>query len=279
MSAEVTIICPTYNNPDGAMELLSDLYRLHDPEMFRFISIDQTKDGIPFGEHKPHLHIRAYRNLGFSKAMNVGWKLVQTPYTLLANDDIRILHPNWYEDVKQHLKGDVLGANPFPALRTWNAGGDPTWYWKTNPKFEWTKDKAYDSYTLEDYQHLKKDLWGGCGGGTTMFFTLLRTEAREIVGLMDEAYINNGQDYDWNRRCYLKGYKILTCTHSLVHHHCGVTKQKAAAAKEVDGYDLVAKAKNVFNKKWASVEVPNPDIYGRAGLVEPTIPWYTEVDL
>lgn len=302
---EVTIVIPTYNNPQGAIDLVNDFYRLHDPSLFRIISVDQTKDGISF-DKEVHLHVRSYRNLGFSKAMNIGWKLSQTPYTLLANDDVRLLSASWYEDAKAHLKNGVLGVNPYPALKTWDGGGTPKWYWEIHDmeKWGWTKDKPYESYTQEDYEKIKSMLVGGDPPGTTMFFTLLRTETREIVGLMDEGYLNNGEDYDLNRRIYLtckncnrkkyehdialpegqkivnvcdtfEPYKILTCTHSLVHHECGVTKQKAAAAKEMDGYDLVARAKNIYHNKWGD----GADIYGKSGLQKPNTPWFQEADL
>lgn len=308
MNPELTIVMPTYNNPEGANALVEDFYRLHDSEMFRIISIDQTKDGIPFSKNV-HLHIRSYRNLGFSKAMNTGFKLSQTPYTLLANDDVRLISASWYEAAKAHLKDGVLGVNPFPALKTWDGGGTPRFYWEIHPeKFSWTKDKPIESYTEDDYKHLQKDLGGGDPSGTTMFFTLLRTEARDLIGLMDEAYINNGEDYDYNRRIFLtckrcgkrqhdhelfhgklqcginydqlfEPSRILTCTHSLVHHECGVTKRKAAAAKEVDGYNLVARAKNIYNTKWGTEDCKNPDIYGKTGAAKPTGDWWSEIPL
>lgn len=307
MSKELTIVCVTYNNPEGAKELISDFYRLHNPDTFTFISIDMTKDGIIFDKEKPELQIRTKRNLGFSQGMNIGWSLSRTPYTLLANDDVRLLRSSWYEEARAHLDSkDVLAVNPFPALRTWNGGGEPTWYYDTNPKFEWTKGKAYESYTEEEYKQLQKDLWGGCSNGTTTFFTLVRTELRDIVGMFDENFPINASDYDLNRRIFLtcahcnkrknehlgdelkcsfdestyfSPYKMLTCTHSLVHHHCGVTKQIAQKNKEVDGYDLVASAKVGWGGKWGSEECKDPDIYGRDGLIIPSTPWYKLNDL
>jgi len=279
MSAELTIVIPTYNNAQGAIDLVKDFYRMYDPEMFRIISIDQTVDGIKF-ENPIHLHIKPYRNLGFSKAMNVGLKLSQTKYTLLANDDVRLLDKRWYEDIKKCLDHeDVLAVNPFPALRTWDGGGNPVWYWQKNEKFLWTKDKPYESYTPEEYDRLLKELCGGNGNGTTMFFTLIKTEARDIIGYLDEAYWCGGEDYDWNRRCFIKGYKILTCQHSLVHHESSVSKQNAVKAKEAIGYELVSKNKNIFNAKWKSEDCTNPDIYGKSGSIEPNLPWYIEQPL
>lgn len=279
MSPELTICGLTYNNPSGAVDLVNDFYRLHDPSLFRIVWLDQTKDGIPF-ENIVHLHIRSYRNLGFSKGMNTMWKLSQTPYTLLANDDVRLLSASWYEAAKAHLKDGVLGVNPFPALRTWDGTGVPRWYWEIHGEWwQWTKDKPYESYTEEDYKKLQSKLNGGDPPGSAFYFTLLQTDARERIGLLDEGYLNNAEDYDYNRRCFIKGFKIITCTHSLIHHHCGVTKQKAAAMKEVDGYDLVARAKNIFNTKWGTPDCPNPDIYGRSGALEPNSPWFQEVDL
>jgi len=306
--AELTVVIPTYNNPVGAKELVSDLHRLHDPDTFRIISIDQTKEGIKFDSDKPvHLHIKTYRNLGFSKAMNMGMKLSTTPYTLLANDDVRLLHPSWYETARACVNKDgVLAVNPFPATRTWDGVGNPVYYWEAEPeKYAFIKDKPYEDYTEEDYAKLKEYHTSTDGPGTTMFFTLIRTEALKIIGPLDESYWNNGEDYDWNRRVYLtcrncgnrkynhyKGrcgsliesgsfqpYAILTCTHSLVHHQCCVTKQNMAKAKEGSAYDLVVKAKNIFNNKWGVEGEEAPDIYGKIGLEQPNGEWYKEIDL
>lgn len=210
--AEVTVICPTYNNPEGAIDLLKDFKRFHDGR-FRFISIDQTKDGIPFPEDaKPHLHIKTYRNLGFAKAMNTGMKLVQTPYMILANDDVRLLHPRWYDDAKTCLdRQGVLAVNPKSAIRTWDGAGNVVNFWdiiddKTGAResqYDFVKDKPFEEYTDEDYERLL-DLHGrGDGGGTAYFFLFAKTQMRDIVGLLDEAYINNGEDYCHNRRTYL----------------------------------------------------------------------------
>ena len=308
-SPEVTVCIPVLNNVEGCKALIADWYRLHDPSMFRILVLDQTKEGIIFDEKSlVHLHIRPQRSLGWSKAVNIMWKLAGTPYTLLANDDVRLLDTRWYEDAKAHLKEDVLAVNPFPALRTWDGGGTPRWYWEIHgeEKWGWTKDKPIESYTPEDYDRLKKLLWGGDSGGTTFFYTLFRTEARELVGLIDEAYPINGSDYDYNRRIFLtcvncqkrkyehlgelfkcaeesstyfKPYRILTCTHSLVQHECGVTKQNLAKSKELDGYQLIAQSKNIFNEKWKSEDCKNPDIYGRNASIKPNLPWVTEQPL
>ena len=76
-----------------------------------------------------------------------------------------------------------------------------------------------------------------------------------------------------------KPFQVLTCTHSLVHHQASVSKQAAVKAKEANGYDLVAKNRNIFNEKWGSKDCNNPDIYGREGTDEPNTPWVSEVDL
>ncbi len=305
---ELTIVIPVYNNT-GVYDLVSDFYRLHDPETFRIIVIDQTKEGLYFDKEKPvHLHIKTYRNLGFSKAQNLGLKLSETPYTLLANDDIRLLHRDWYAAARTCVQKDgVLAVNPFPALRTWDGGGSPQWYWDIHAEnFAWTKDKPFDSYTDEEYAKLKELLPGGDSPGTAMFFTLIRTELRDIVGYLDEAYWNNGEDYDLNRRIFLtckncnkkKGehlgeqfrcsydgatafepWKILTCTHSLIHHQCGVTKEISAQNNEGTAYDLIIKAKNIFNTKWGSETEHNPDIYGKSGSIKPNSDWETTVPL
>jgi glycosyltransferase involved in cell wall biosynthesis len=333
MEPELTVIIPTYNNPEGAIDLVHDFYRLHNPEMFRIISIDQTLEGIHFRDKEPvHLQVRTHRNLGFSKAMNTGWKLVQTPYTLLANDDVRLLDPRWYEEAKTDLeRQDVLATNPFPATRTWDRHGNVVWLWdlereiegipqgKLDDRFDFVKNKDFEQYTPEDYDKLKAIHGKGSGPGTAMFFTLLWTNARNWVGLLDEAYWNNGEDYDWNRRCYLTCWKckrrksqhtfdnfcpnestllphltdkgntaegsrfepchILTSKNALIHHQAGVTKQKAEAKGEGSTFNTLSKAKNIFNEKWNITKEGPRDIYGDNGTLEPSRPWWTEVPL
>lgn len=325
MEPELTIVIPTYNNPEGAIELVHDFYRLHNPEMFRIISIDQTLEGIQFRTEEPvHLHIKAHRNLGFSKAMNTGWKLVQTPFTLLANDDVRLLDPRWYEEAKADLaRQDVLATNPFPATRTWDKHGNVVWLWdlereidgvpqgKLDDRFDFVKGKDFEQYTPQDYDKLHEIHGKGSGPGTAMFFTVLHTNARAWVGLLDEAYWNNGEDYDWNRRCYLTCWQckhrkyehlgdltndevapkcpvgetffepshILTSKNALIHHQAGVSKQKAEAKGEGTTLNTLSKAKNIFNEKWNITKEGPRDIYGHNGTPKPSRPWWTEIPL
>lgn len=315
-SPELTVVIPTYNNPEGAIDLVHDFYRLHDPEMFRIISIDQTKEGIHFKDKEPvHLQVRTHRNLGFSKAMNTGWKLVQTPYTLLANDDVRLLDPRWYDEARADLEPqDVLATNPFPATRTWDGQGNVVWLWdliddatgQRDTRFDFVKDKPFEQYTAADYDKLHEIYGKGTGPGTAMFFTLLKTNTRSWVGLLDEAYLNNGEDYDLNRRIFLtcalcrqkkhehwgneycdgdasgrkfESFRILTSKNSLIHHQAGVTKQKAEAVGEGSTYESLVKAKNIFNEKWNITEQGPRDIYGENGTSEPSRPWWTEIPL
>lgn len=321
-SPEVTVIIPTYNNPEGAIDLVSDFYRLHDPDIFRIISIDQTLEGIKFRDKEPvHLHVRTYRNLGFSKSMNQGIKLVTTPYMLLANDDVRLLNRKWYEEAKMDLShDDILATNPYPATRTWDKHGNAVWFWEDtrddgsrDDRLDTIKDKRFEDYTDADYDLIKQVHGAGVGNGTAMFFTLAKTNARHYIGLFDEAYWNNGEDYDWNRRCFLtcrkckrrksehpsrgdsdvnpfvpelvcwnvdfEPFRIVTSKNCYIHHQAGVTKEKAAAKGEGSSYDLVVMGKNIFNDKWKTPDCPAPGIYGADGAMEPNSPWWQEVPL
>ena len=76
-----------------------------------------------------------------------------------------------------------------------------------------------------------------------------------------------------------RSYQILTCNHALIHHHCGVTKENSAKNNEGTAYELVVKAKNIFNTKWSTPECDNPDIYGRNGSMQSNTPWAEEVPL
>lgn len=230
--------------------------------------IDQTEDNLAFNEHhkNAHLWIKAYRNLGFSKAMNIGIKLAETPYITLANDDLEFMHPTWFDGILQTFDMDhhIIAVNPMsPKEGAWGYGlrSDNFDTWtppegfirdttdmesvlpeiRINVPFGYKKEFSDNDYNwLKDYHpRWKKDT---LNDAIAMWCTTFKRSAFDKIGLMEEKfYPGGGEDYDMNARAYSCAwpyerdvcdpeyhYRMVATTKSWVWHHWGKSKELSA---------------------------------------------------
>jgi GT2 family glycosyltransferase len=177
---------------------------------------NNSSDGSPemVEAEFPHVKlIRAGANLGFSKANNVGIRQSGGRYVSLINSDAKVLgncldvlvdymdqHPDVGNVAPKVLNGDMtLQANcrRFPTL--WNNFCEASGISKllrTNRYFtdELMHDFAHD-------REMDVDVLVGC-------FWLVRKEAFEEVGLLDEDFFIYAEDVDWCKRCWDSGWKV-----------------------------------------------------------------------
>ncbi len=262
-TAQNTFVIPVISNPEGAKRCVDTIYKYNDK--YRIILIDQTENAeCSYLRKHVNLYIHSYRNLGFAKAMNTGVKLSDTPYITLCNDDIEFINKRWFPAIIDLFKRapKLLAIN---ASSVKEIGPDR--------KLDWMPYKK--NYTEEDYNYLLKPKKGFHPSwvfeGTMMFCTVFRREAFDIVGLLCEGfYPGSGEDYDWCRRAYELGYKLVHYNNSFVYHHWLTSKNK---------YDWNCDALKRyrfwpgFREKWMTKEEQDPDIYGRkaAGTKRPTL--------
>jgi GT2 family glycosyltransferase len=163
----------------------------------------------------PHVElIRSSENLGFAKANNLALRQCRGRYMSLVNPDVKVL-PGCLDALADFLdKNPAVGnvgpriLNPdftlqsscrrFPTL--WNnfcsATGLAT---------------AFRKYQLVSGEHMlffphdrtaAVDVLVGC-------FWMMRREAIEGVGLLDEGFWVYGEDVDWCRRCWKAGWQVV----------------------------------------------------------------------
>lgn len=224
----IPIIQPTYLE-----RMLFTLYQYTERDSFNVIVIDQTgsREAQDKCEKYAHLWIRPYRNLGFSKAMNTGILLSQTPYITLANDDIEFLHPTWFQGILDTFKQDekIIAVNPnSPKEGAWGYGltAENTVTWEAPEGFvrdpedsnsvipavpegkiaskEWfTTEEGYN-YLLTSHPRWQA---GTVCDAIAMWCTIFKREGLEEIGLLDERfYPGGGEDYDMNCRAYSCGF-------------------------------------------------------------------------
>jgi GT2 family glycosyltransferase len=164
------------------------------------------------------------RNLGFSRASNVGLRLAKGRYRLLLNPDTVVApdslavmtaymdaHPNVgcatcrleLEDGSLDLACRRLFPTPVRSL-----------YRITLLSRLFPRSRRFGQYNLTYLdEHETTEIDSPCGA-----FMLVRREVAEQVGLLDEAYFMYGEDVDWSFRIKAAGWRIMYVPVTTVQH-------------------------------------------------------------
>jgi GT2 family glycosyltransferase len=163
----------------------------------------------------PHVKlIKSAENLGFAKGNNLAIRQCQGRYIALVNPDV-IVFPGCLDALAdfldQHPKVGNVGPrvfNPdmtqqstcrrFPTL--WNNFCSAT---ALASKF--TGSRFFAGEHMWFFAHdrtLTVDVLVGC-------FSMIRREAFDAVGLLDEDLFMYGDDVDWCRRCWNAGWEVV----------------------------------------------------------------------
>lgn len=211
---------------------LETLYK-HTPHNFYVYVIDGSRHGIDkkIIDKYIHLYIRAYRNLGFTKATNTGVKLAQTKYVTMLNDDVEFIHNGWWDGILEAFE-QVAEATPTrpPLLVTAASVKLPDWSVGL-PSGEHHYIIPYkEEYTDEDWQwlvtqphYVNKHLTikpDTVVDGINLYCSVIDREKLDKVGLLDELWYPGGaDDYDLCCRASMFGYRTVATTKSWVFHH------------------------------------------------------------
>ena len=262
-----TFVIPHLNNKKGLLRCLDTLYK-YTPKNFRVILIDQSEDLTLYEElkDKVHLHVKAYRNLGFAKASNTGIKLADTKYVTVLNDDVEFIGPKWWGGIEETFKRwdeTILACNPS-SMKKLDGGGMPVDDVDFPYKENWTEEE-YDAMIMKESNNNPER--GVFVDGITPWCVIFDRERLLKVGLFDESYYpGGGEDYDLQNRAYwlgkmgkVKHYRFLGSSISMAYHQWCVTKVTQ------DAYKTYEDAKHLYQKKWGTEEHTNPYPNGTQG--------------
>jgi GT2 family glycosyltransferase len=236
-----TFIVPIIRS-DNIGSFIESVYK-YTPDNFDLIVIDQTINDEAYLKYhdRTNLWVKSRRNLGFSKAMNTGIRLAQTPYISLYNDDVIFMNKRWWQGIVDTFATDprIVAVNPMSpregafgyGLQTENTD---TWI----PPKGFVRDGDFvvpdlgegkgmlfkENFSEEEYDWLlnshprwSKDTMcdGVCMWGTT--FT---REGLDHVGPLDERFYPGGsEDYDMCGRAY-------SCAWPISRDSCDETQHK-----------------------------------------------------
>ncbi len=195
-------------------------------------------------------------NVGFSRANNQAMRLAKGEYVLLLNPDT-LVEADTFEKVVQfmdeHPDAGGLGINmvdgkgnflpeskrslPTPEVAFYKIFG-LSWLFPRSKRF----GKYHLSYLDKDKTHEIEVLSGA--------FMLMRKEALDKVGLLDEDYFMYGEDIDLSYRIIKGGYKNYYYPEARIIHYKGESTKKGSLNYVFVFYNAMA----IFAKKHFSKE-------------------------
>lgn len=228
---------------DLIIPALRSFWEFNDRDLHRVIVIDQTQHGLAdlVNAKLAHIHLRIYKNLGFAGAANRGFRLADTEYVTISNDDCLWFDSRWFQGIEEIFTRvkNAIAVNPScPKIPGWSLG-------KKEP--EYIGDMDTPAKCLEDgaWERLIKEtpyrgfVRGICMWATT--FSMPRLREFGIIGsngqVFDESYFPGGsEDYDLNARIFRAGGTALGTHMSWLWHWWGKTKDE----KDHDGMVMVS---------------------------------------
>ncbi len=191
-------------------------------------SVEYLKENFP-----EVIVIQNNRNLGFSKANNIGISRSKGKFLCLINPDV-ILHKNCIGNMIRYLKThaeigilgpQILGINGkiqrsctrFPSL--WKSLCSAFALDSLFPRIE-----LFSSFALNHWSHdslREVDVIKGC-------FWLINRRSLNAVGLLDERFFMYAEDIDWCKRFWEEGYSVVFFSNAKVVHYGGASSSNDA---------------------------------------------------
>lgn len=192
-------------------------------------SVEQLKEAFP----QEITLIANKQNVGFSKANNQAIKACKGRYVLLLNSDT-IVHSDTLDTMVQFMDAhlDVGAAGCEVNLTNGSLDkachrGFPTpeasLYYMTGLSRKYPNSPKFNSYH-KSYMNMQEIHDIDCLVGA---FMIVRREAFEQVGLLDEEFFMYGEDIDWCYRIKEAGWRIVyNPTVSIIHYKGASSRKK-----------------------------------------------------
>jgi hypothetical protein len=220
---------------------------------------NSENNGTGFIEKKfPEVTVRHnHRNLGFAGAVNKALAESNAPYTTLLNPDTLVLG-SFFEDVLSYMErnrdigiigptilnadGSIQGsARSFPTPLT-GLFGRGSLLTRLFPK-----NRISQANILTDRSNGKSPVEVDWVSGACM---VIRREAIDQVGPLDERFFLYWEDADWCMRMHQKGWKVIYFPEPRVVHYVGGSSSTRVFRSIVDFHKSSYKLFYKYSKGW-----------------------------
>lgn len=238
---DLSIVIVNWNVKELLERCLTSLAACPDPGCEIIVVDNASSDGSPDMVRQQFAHVRLIAsdsNLGFVKANNRGVAASAGRYILLLNPDTEVLGealPSMVTYMDEHPDVGTLGPKllfpdgqvqpsrrRFPTLATAFLESTMLQHWfPRNPVLQryYVQDKGDNEEQDVDW------LVGAC--------LLIRREAWEQVGPLDENVFMYSEELDWCRRAKTAGWRVVYVPWATVVHHEGQSSNQAMSARHI----------------------------------------------
>jgi GT2 family glycosyltransferase len=194
-----------------------------------------SSDGSPdcVESNYPNVHlIRNAENLGFAKANNIGVSVSTGEYLCFVNSDVKILPDcitRLVDYCEEHPEAGMVGPRIIGGdghLQRSCRGFPSVWNMFCRALALDSIFKNFKLFTGYSLLHWPQnflsdvDILSGC-------FWLIRRKALEEVGLLDETFFIYGEDMDWCKRFWGKGWRVVFVPSAEAIHYGGGSSANA----------------------------------------------------
>jgi GT2 family glycosyltransferase len=243
----VDIVIPTYANVRGLVLCIESI-RACTPEPHKIIIVnngDCKQIGEYLSKQTGITYIRKDR-MNFAQAVNEGIKAGSGQYVMILNDDV-IVSKGWLKNLIDVCKDEIGMAGPLSNCdQGWlhnyqiNVGGvDLKPGQNTFSEIDPIIQDIYD-YRSPYFETPERE-W------LAFYCTLVRRDALEKTGLLNEQFTNSGEDVDLCRRVRKMGYKIVQNYQSFVFHF-GAISRKLLEQEDPGSYHEANRKTNSYLK-------------------------------
>jgi GT2 family glycosyltransferase len=221
------IIIPVHNQYPYTRALLEGIYRYTDTP-FQIYLIDNASTDETVDLHKIYTRditiIRNRDNRGWCGGINQGVLSGNSPYLVFMNNDI---------EVSQGWLGNMIAfLDTHPRIGAVGPLDSNPNDWQCVDRVRAKMVSQIPHFFTEDLHERNRILsyhFNRAGilieGMLAFFCTTLKRRAVSSVGLLDEAFVNGGDDDDYCRRLRKAGYVLGLSLDTYVIHHSGTTAQ------------------------------------------------------
>ncbi|MDZ7377651.1 MAG: glycosyltransferase family 2 protein [candidate division KSB1 bacterium] len=251
---DLSIIIVNWNTKEHLARCLDSIFQNWPSHQTEIIVVDNgSTDGSAdmVKNNYPEVKLIAnYQNLGFARANNIGINHSSGRFLCLLNSDTQVLDECFDRMINYmeiHPEIGILGPkilNPdlnvqrscmaFPTL--WNSLCRALALDSFVPR-----SKLFGGYLMTYFAHdsiRSVDIINGC-------CWLVRKEALDTVGLLDEQFFMYGEDMDWCRRFHQAGWQVVFYPEAQVVHYGGAS----SAQLPVKFYIEMRRANLLYTKK------------------------------
>ncbi|MCU6797652.1 glycosyltransferase family 2 protein [Paenibacillus sp. WQ 127069] len=233
---DLSIIILNYNTCELTLNAIQSVYDSQTSFCYEIIVVDNHSSDASVVEIKrryPNVRlVENPSNDGFSKGNNIGIKLATGRYILLLNSDTIIDSDSLQTMIAfmdQNLSIGAAGCKivlPDGSLDKACKRGFPTplasFYYAFGISKLFPKVSRFNQYQL-GYLDPDQDYPVDCLVGA---FMMVRKEAIDQVGMLDEDFFMYGEDIDWCYRIKQGGWRIHYYPYTQIVHHKGASSRR-----------------------------------------------------